>query len=104
MCIHIVSLHKVVEVREGQRTYMFEKFPYEQAESQSFSLIYEQEGRYIPMVKVVADHGFIPLLSITNKDKRYAHLTALNVVCFHEKTYNTWMNAVCNSMHLATPL
>ena len=39
-----MSLHKVVEVRKGQRTHMFDKFPYEQATDQSFSLIYEQEG------------------------------------------------------------
>ena len=39
-----VSLHKVVEVREGQATAMFDKFPYEQVENQSFSLVYLQEG------------------------------------------------------------
>ena len=42
--MHVVSLHKVIEVREGQRTDMFDKFSFEQAESQSFSLIYQQEG------------------------------------------------------------
>jgi hypothetical protein len=40
----IVSLHKVVEVREGQNSTMFDKFPYEQVEKQSFSLVYLQEG------------------------------------------------------------
>ena len=39
-----MSLHKVVEVREGQRSAMFDKFPYEQVEKQSFSLVYQQEG------------------------------------------------------------
>ena len=40
----LVSLHKVVEVREGQRSTMFDKFPYEQVEKQSFSLLYLHEG------------------------------------------------------------
>ena len=42
--VYTVSLHKVVEVREGQKTAMFDKFPYEQVDKQSFSLIYQQEG------------------------------------------------------------
>ena len=41
-----MSLHKVVEVREGQNTEMFDKFPYEQVEKQSFSLVYQQEGKF----------------------------------------------------------
>lgn len=45
--LFVVSLHKVVEVREGQRTTMFDKFPYEQVENQSFSLVYLHEGSYI---------------------------------------------------------
>ena len=45
--MHAVSLHRVVEVREGQNTEMFDKFPYELVEKQSFSLIYQQEGIHI---------------------------------------------------------
>lgn len=41
----IVSLHKVVEVREGQKTKQFDKFPFEQVSDQSFSLIFEEECR-----------------------------------------------------------
>lgn len=40
----VVSLHKVVEVREGQNTEMFDKFPYEPVEKKSFSLMYQHEG------------------------------------------------------------
>ena len=47
LVLFVVSLHKVVEVREGQRTTMFDKFPYEQVENQSFSLVYLHEGSYI---------------------------------------------------------
>ena len=47
LILHTVSLHKVVEVREGQRSAMFDKFPYKQVEKQSFSLVYQQEGRVI---------------------------------------------------------
>jgi hypothetical protein len=41
----VVSLHKVVEVREGQKTRQFDKFPFEQVSGQSFSLIFEEERR-----------------------------------------------------------
>ena len=43
-CSIAVSLHNVVEVREGQRSTRFDKFPYEQVEKQSFSLVYLHEG------------------------------------------------------------
>ena len=42
-----MSLHRVVEVREGQKTDMFDKFPYEQVENQSFSLLYQKEGKHM---------------------------------------------------------
>ena len=42
-----VSLHKVVEVREGQKTKKFDKFPFEEVEEQSFSLIFEQECKSV---------------------------------------------------------
>ena len=41
----VVSLHKVVEVREGQKTKQFDKFPFEEVSDQSFSLIFEEERR-----------------------------------------------------------
>ena len=44
-----VSLHKIVEVREGQNTEKFDKFPFEQVEHQSFSLIFEEECKSIYM-------------------------------------------------------
>ena len=34
----------MMEVREGQQTEKFDKFPYEQVKEQSFSLIYLKEG------------------------------------------------------------
>ena len=45
VCGGVVSLHKVVEVREGQKTKQFDKFPFEQVSDQSFSLIFEEERR-----------------------------------------------------------
>ncbi len=41
-----VKLHKVVEVREGQLTESFNKFPYDEVEKQSLSLIFEQESEF----------------------------------------------------------
>ena len=41
--LRVVSLHKVVEVREGQKTEQFDKFPFDEVASQSFSLIFEEE-------------------------------------------------------------
>ena len=40
-----VSLHKVVDVREGQKTEVFR-----QPECQSFSLVYQQEGASIIII------------------------------------------------------
>ena len=40
-----VRLHKVLEVREGQLTDSFDKFPYDEVKSQSFSLIFEEERK-----------------------------------------------------------
>ena len=37
----IVRLDSVLEVRVGQHTNGFERFPYEEVDAQSFSLIYE---------------------------------------------------------------
>ena len=39
-----VSLHRVMEIREGQRTETFERFPFERAKNRSFSFIYQEEG------------------------------------------------------------
>ena len=39
-----VSLHKVVEIREGQMTETFDRVHYERAKNRSFSLIYQSEG------------------------------------------------------------
>ena len=39
-----LSLRKVVEIRLGQRTNKFDKFPYEQVEDKSFSLLFESES------------------------------------------------------------
>ena len=44
MFISIVSLHKVVEVREGQKHKKFDRFPDGKYGHQSFSLIYEEES------------------------------------------------------------
>ena len=40
-----MQLHKIVEVREGQLTDSFEKFPYEEVKDQSLSLIFEEESK-----------------------------------------------------------
>ncbi len=36
-----MNLQRVLEIREGQETVKFEKFPYEEVTEQSFSLIFE---------------------------------------------------------------
>lgn len=39
-----LSLRRVVEIRQGQETVKFEKFPYDQVVDKSFSLLYESES------------------------------------------------------------
>ena len=41
-----------MEVREGQKTEKFDKFPFEQVEKQSFSLIFEQECKSVEVYSV----------------------------------------------------
>lgn len=49
----------MLEIREGQNTEMFDKFPFEQVERQSFSLIFQQEGIAIQLNIPVASHDNI---------------------------------------------
>lgn len=85
-----MSLHRVVEVREGQKTEMFDKFPYEQVENQSFSLVYPHEGIQLRVSfdypAINAFCGFV--------GKRYAYLSSLNLICGDPVSYNLWINAV----------
>ena len=39
-----LSLRRIVEVRRGQQTPQFDKFPYEEVEDLSFSLLFESES------------------------------------------------------------
>ena len=39
-----LSLRRIVEIRKGQQTAQFDKFPYEQVEDKSFSLLFESES------------------------------------------------------------
>ena len=41
-----VSFHRIVEIREGQLTEEFDRFPYEEVEGQSFSLMFEEESKW----------------------------------------------------------
>ena len=38
-----MSLHRILEIREGQETKKFDQFPYDEVAEQSFSLIFEAE-------------------------------------------------------------
>ena len=49
LCVHVVSLHRVVEIREGQKTETFDRVHYERAKNRSFSLIYQKEGEPVCM-------------------------------------------------------
>lgn len=60
-----VKLHKVVEVREGQWTDSFNKFPYDEVKDQSLSLIFEEESEYCSMSEtMVASCCFLQLRSL----------------------------------------
>ena len=94
-----VSLHKVVEVREGQQTDMFDKFPYEQVKEQSFSLMYMKEGGQLAQSCMLYTRQSFQLCKckvLTNliSDKRYAYLTSLNLICDHPQNYDIWINEV----------
>ena len=53
LCMYVitaVSLDRIIEVREGQRSEWFEMFPYEALEAQSFSILYEESSMFIAYV------------------------------------------------------
>lgn len=55
----LVSLDKIVEVRCGQQTKNFIKFPYTEVESQSFSLIFEKEQGMLPWKQIKTKTSFV---------------------------------------------
>ena len=80
-------------MREGQRSAMFDKFPYEQVEKQSFSLVYQQEGSSSIAAKLhtLYSTNFTPYLKT---DKRYAYLTSLDLICDQPESYDLWIKEV----------
>ena len=74
---HTVSLHRIAEVREGQETEKFHKFPYEEVESQSFSLLFDDES-----------------------GGKYVRLTSLDLICDHIDHYQEWMEGVSETLSL----
>lgn len=66
----ILRLDSVLEVRVGQRTNGFERFPYEEVDAQSFSLMYED-------VK-----------------GKYAKLESLDVICDHPQHFQDWIEGL----------
>jgi hypothetical protein len=42
-----ITLDQIYEVRQGQQTEAFKKFPYEETFSRSFSVIYEEQRRVV---------------------------------------------------------
>ncbi|KAK3717332.1 hypothetical protein QZH41_011579, partial [Actinostola sp. cb2023] len=65
-----LGLDKVVEVRCGQQTKNFIRFPYTEVESQSFSLIFEKE------------------------QGEWGQLLSLDLICDSLKAFNKWKNAM----------
>ena len=65
-----VSLHRVLEIRKGQLTEKFDRFPYDEVEDQSFSLIFEE---------------------VT---KRYVRLTSLDLICDSHENCQEWIFGV----------
>lgn len=54
--VSLVCLDRVIEVRCGQQTKNFVKFPYNEVEEQSFSLMFEkQQGINLLSVENIAD-------------------------------------------------
>jgi hypothetical protein len=47
LSVVIVTLDQIYEVRQGQQTEAFKKFPYEETFSRSFSVIYEEQRRVV---------------------------------------------------------
>lgn len=89
--VHAVSLHKVVEIREGQRTETFDRFPFERAKNRSFSLIYQKEGESL---QLHYSQCLVPMAVLLLIDAKYVHLESLDLICHSPHSSDLWINDV----------
>jgi len=66
-----LSFHRIVEIREGQQTDQFDRFPYEEVDGQSFSLMFDDES-----------------------GGKYVRLMSLDLICDHPNHYQEWMEGL----------
>ena len=99
-----MKLHKIVEVREGQWTDSFNKFPYDEVQDQSLSLIFEEESECYPpppththtQTDMVLQHVCINLILFIAA-KKFVRLTSIDLICDHPDNYDQWIEGVSSS-------
>ena len=80
-----MRLDSILEVRLGQQSYGFERFPYAEVDEQSFSLMYENvKGCCLFFHHDVNFHTL----------GKYARLESLDLVCDHPRHFDEWIKGV----------
>ena len=87
----------VVEVREGQDSEGFDRYPYEEVDDQSFSVLVEGMKRGWMIVHCVLSALFnYPLWVLAGPtNNTYAVLQSLDLICDSAEEQRLWCRAVC---------
>ena len=112
-----------MEVRRGQQTPRFDKFPYEQVEGQSFSLLFEVESELCVCVREseggreggrergrererskrgrgnLITCSFLKIINLitiqkNSPDNKYARLESLDLICDRKDSFEEWMEGL----------
>ena len=65
-----MSLHRILEIREGQQTAKFDKYPYDEVWYQSFSIVFEGLKSECPLLR---EPGWLAM-QMTLLFKEFSHL------------------------------
>ena len=87
-----MSLDRIIEVREGQCSEWFERFPYEALGAQSFSIIYEENSMLAHVWILIST--LISTSTYMYAEGPYVRLAALSLICGTEEDYKTWIEGV----------
>lgn len=90
----------VVEVREGQDSEGFDRYPYEEVDDQSFSVLVEGIKRgWLTACCVISALFYCLLFGLAGpRNNTYAVLQSLDLICDSSEEQQLWCQAVCRRM------
>lgn len=93
----LVTTDSIVEIRDRQRTDGFDRYPFEEVEDQSFSVIVESEkiGGLINNYLISWQYILSNSHTAGPSRKKYAVLKPLDLICDSYPEQQLWCRAVC---------